>query len=108
MVVAVVGSDLHWLARDVVRRAGDRYEVRGDPGGDAEIVVIGPRNVSGLARVRHEAGDAVVLVVDWRTVIDPAGIVASFDVGVDAFVTTHDADVVVAHLDALARRCPRP
>lgn len=101
----MVGSDLHWLAKDVIERAGDRYEVRDEPGADVDIVVIGPRNVGGLSEVRHAAGDAMVLVVDWRMVIDTAGIVASLDdVGVDAFVTTDDADVVVAHLDALTRR----
>jgi len=102
--VSVLGDDLTWLAQDVVEDAGDRYDVHDDLAPTTEIVVVGPTAESELADVCQTASPAEVLVVDWRTATDPNGIVACFDVGASGFVTTADPRVVIAHIDALARR----
>jgi hypothetical protein len=50
---------------------------------------------------------ALVLFVDDRPTPPPAEVVAAFRAGADGYVADADAEMVLAHLDALGRRLDR-
>lgn len=84
--------------------AGGRYQCHLEPEEPRDFVVVEPADVPEVEVLRRRWPSACVVVWDRREPASPSAVASALGAGVDAYVTSGSAHLLVAHLDALARR----
>lgn len=95
--LAVLGPGLEFTSRG-------RFRCGADPE-DADVLLVTPSSPATLRELRQRLGPAVdLVVVDRRGSCGPDLVAAMLDGGATTVVTGASSAVLVAHLDAVARR----